>query len=61
MCQGDELQNWIPKFIFGWCEFVNLARRFMDVPNGFPYGFIECEETKLRFSRVTRLQRRQPL
>lgn len=56
MCQEDEFF-----IIFGSCEFVNLARRFMDVPGGFPYGFIECEETKLRFSRVTRLQRRQPL
>lgn len=26
--------------------------RFMDVPNGYGYGFIDCEETKLRFSRA---------
>ena len=34
-------------------------KRFMDVPGGFPYGFIECEETKLRFSRDVYVHRKQ--
>lgn len=59
--QGGNGRNVSRRWMFDDFEFVNLARRFMDVPGGFPYGFIECEETKLRFSRVTRLQRRQPL
>ncbi|CAJ1431633.1 unnamed protein product [Effrenium voratum] len=32
---------------------------FMDVPGGYGYGFIDCEETKLRFTRDVYLHRNQ--
>ncbi|CAE7590769.1 unnamed protein product [Symbiodinium sp. CCMP2592] len=31
----------------------------MDVPGGFGYGFIDCEETKLRFTRDVYVHRNQ--
>eukprot|EP00434_Breviolum_minutum_P003541 symbB.v1.2.003116.t1/scaffold151.1/size297192/15 len=40
-------------------RLVGRMKRFMDVPGGFPYGFIECEETKLRFSRDVYVHRKQ--
>ncbi|CAK9035491.1 DEAD-box ATP-dependent RNA helicase 40 [Durusdinium trenchii] len=40
-------------------RLVGRIKRFMDVPNGYGYGFIDCEETKLRFSRDVYLHRNQ--
>lgn len=40
-------------------RLVGRVKRFMDVPGGFGYGFIDCEETKLRFTRDVYVHRNQ--
>ena len=56
--EGKEASAILQSFHVQW--FTSLrklpASRFMDVPGGFGYGFIDCEETKLRFTRAFQLQ-----
>merc|ERR1719291_486281 len=40
-------------------RLVGRIKRYTDMPNGGGYGFIDCEETKLRFSRDVYIHKNQ--
>merc|ERR1712146_98077 len=39
--------------------FLGRIKRYVDMPNGGGYGFIDCEETKLHFSRDVYIHKNQ--
>lgn len=40
-------------------RLVGRIKRYVDLPNGGGYGFIDCEDTKLRFSRDVYIHKNQ--
>jgi len=40
-------------------RFVGRIKRYVEMPSGGGYGFIDCEETKLRFTRDVYIHRNQ--
>merc|ERR1712194_808907 len=40
-------------------RFIGRIKRYVDTPDGGGYGFIDCEDTKLRFSRDVYIHKNQ--